>query len=139
MRFDDEYQGVSYAIHNSTIYVDNNMALARYLATPGNSSAALAAHLLQEYEDHYGRRAKITLFSLATEITCHVAIDKFALGFDWLLSLPDVLAGKPPHGLDSITSRTGVIDCGPASSDTNRVVWDMLAPFGALLGPLLGI
>lgn len=117
-----------------SVHVRNDEHLLAYLRAPGKGALALAEYLLAQYEARYGAPLDISAHSLAIEILGHVFADQFAEAVSSLLDkvAPDA-DGPLSRLLEKVQERSEEIDCGEASIDSNRFVWDMLVPFHGLI------
>lgn len=113
------------------IRIKNNSSLKNMLSNTSNGSGQAAYALKQEYRNAIGSSIDISSNSLAVEILAHVYPDKVA----------HVVEDIPGLGYlaDKIISHTDIIDCGESSVDSNRWIWDLLAPFHSMIaGEIVG-
>lgn len=112
--FATSLNSVNYYCSNKVIHINNDRNLKNYLSEKRAGSLDVAKKSKKTYYYGYGRNINITDLSLAIEIVGHV----------W----PDKIARYLPFGIGKgIIKHTSVIDCGEASVDSNRWVWDSIA------------
>ena len=131
-------EGTELFYTEKAVHLTTNDALMRYLRQKGNGSLPLSRAILDGYAAARGAPLHITERSMATELLIHAYLDGM---FDrW------VRAGEA-HGHQDrkfyktakrLKNATAVIDMGERSVDTNRWVFDLLAPGYGLLCFLLG-
>lgn len=111
------------------VHITNNKELQQLIAAdPEGNTRALAELILQQFEVCNKRSFALHPDSLIVEIWGHVYCEYLAQILDNLvkLQLVKALAGK-------VIAFCEVIDCGEPGHDSNRVLWDMLAPFTAII------
>lgn len=126
-------EGVELSYTDRAVHLTTNDALMAYLRQRGNGSLPLCRVILDGYAAKRGAQLQITERSMATELLIHAYLDGV---FDrW------VRAGEAHGRQDTklyktakrLKNATAVIDMGERSVDTNRWVFDLLAPgYGAL-------
>ena len=131
-------EGVELCYTEKAVHLTTNSALMQYLRRKGNGSLPLSRAILAGYAAERGAQLRITERSMATELLIHAYLDGI---FDrW------VHAGQK-HGRQNgalyklakrLKNATAVIDMGERSVDTNRWVFDLLAPCYGILCLLLG-
>lgn len=132
-------QGVSVGYEEKVVRIRTDQALMDYLGLPGNGSLPLAEQILARYQELFGKPLAISAPSLAVELLIHAYIDEFARKQEALSAhLPGSL-GEPLAKLGrSLHRHTEIIDSGEESVDTNRWVFDRLAPYCGLICRILG-
>lgn len=129
-----DFHNISVQYIDKIVRVKSDAPLEAYLAEPGNGSLELADHILSQYEALLQKPLDIGRHSLAIEILGHVFVENFAEVIESVAENigPDLL--EPIIRLmEKVQDRTEVIDCGEASVDGNRFVWDALSPFHSLI------
>ena len=131
-------EGMELYYTERAVHLTTNEALMRYLRQKGNGSLPLSRTILDGYAAERGAPLQITERSMATELLIHAYLDGI---FDrW------VRAGES-HGHQDrrlyktakrLKNAAAVIDMGERSVDSNRWVFDLLAPGYGLLCFLLG-
>lgn len=131
-------EGVELFYTDRAVHLTTNEALMTYLRQKGNGSLPLSRAILDGYAEERGMQLQIMERSMATELLIHAYLDGL---FDrW------VRAGNA-HGRQNgrlykmakrLKNATAVIDMGERSVDTNRWVFDLLAPGYRMLCVLLG-
>lgn len=85
-------------------------------------SATIVIKIKTDYRNHYQKELKIKNASFIAEIWGHLAAYRLALWMQRNIKL------WPVQKLAKFVAfRSGVIDCGEGSIDTNRWFWDILA------------
>ena len=119
------------------IVCDQN--LKDYLREKGNGSLQLADYILKEYQNCQHTPLKISRDSLAIEILAHTYVDSFSQAVsDAEPLLPLSLRQALKQLIHSIRSHTEIIDCGETEVDSNRWIWDKLAPYKSIIYGALG-
>lgn len=128
------YHYVTIGMEPMALHVYNDERLLQYLRHPGDRALALAEHALLQYRIRFGQRLDISRHSLAIEILLHVFSQQAAGAVDTFLDriAPDV-RGPVSALARKIRRSAEVIDCGEASIDTNRFIWDAMVPFRAAI------
>ena len=131
-------EGVTLYYTDKAVHLTTNDALMTFLRQKGNGSLPLSRTILSGYEAECGAALQITERSMATELLIHAYLDGI---FDrW------VRAGEA-HGHQDrrlyktakrLKNAAAVIDMGERSVDSNRWVFDLLAPGYGILCALLG-
>ena len=131
-------EGVTLYYTDKAVHLTTNDALMTFLRQKGNGSLPLSRAILAGYEAECGAALQITERSMATELLIHAYLDGI---FDrW------VRAGEA-HGHQDrrlyktakrLKNAAAVIDMGERSVDSNRWVFDLLAPGYGILCALLG-
>jgi hypothetical protein len=112
-----------------SVHITNDDALWKFLGDhPAEATRQLAEEIFRMYETLYGRAFDVHPDSLIVEIWGHVYCEYFALVFEKLLQLKLV-----EKITDKLIGYCELIDCGEEDYDSNRLFWDMLAPFAALI------
>ena len=110
-----------------------------FLSQPGNGSVELAGYILKRYEELFQKPLDISETSLAVEILVHAYVDVLSRNAAAVQeSLPKHVAGPILHFANAVHERTVVINCGERCVDSNRFVFDGLAPFHSLIFSALG-
>ncbi len=137
-RPDTSFHGISIQYNNRIVRIRTDRQLLDFLDLKGNGSLELADHIHRFYRDKWDKELEISRESLAVEILIHVYCD---LVFDRIDRIVDKI-GKPGRLLKDkmafLKRATEVIDCGERAVDSNRIVFDQLAPFRQLLFRILG-
>ena len=135
---DISFHGISIQYNNRIVRINTDRNLLDFLDQKGNGSLELADHIHCFYQDKWGKPLEISRESLAVEILIHVYCD---LVFDRIDRIVEKI-GKPGRlqkdKLAFLKRATEVIDCGERAVDSNRIVFDQLAPFRQLLFLILG-
>lgn len=128
----EAYNGVTLAYQPKILRVNNDEALAAFLARPENGSMALAAHMQERYQRLFATPLAIQQESIAIEILGHVFADNVAATVEHLSEKLSLL-GPLAQAMEKIRRRTEVIDIGEKNVDDNRWLWDALIPFRSLI------
>ena len=131
-------EGVKLFYTDRAVHLTTNEALMTYLRQKGNGSLPLSRTILDGYAEERGMQLQITERSMATELLIHAYLDGL---FDrW--GRAGTAHGRQNGRLYKMAKRlknaTAVIDMGERSVDTNRWVFDLLAPGYRMLCVLLG-
>lgn len=115
------------------IRVYSNAELWRFLNGKANQKFnLLVSTIKKDYLQQFGIPLKITDRSLIVEILVHVYCDYLGLKFNRLIKF------KPLNNfVNKLLERAEIVDCGEKAKDTNRWVWDTLAPFKDLFVRIL--
>lgn len=114
--------------------ITTDKTLMDYLSQPGNGSVELADYILQRYRDIFHEPLEITKMSLAVEILIHAYVDEISKSTGAVQkALPEHVSKAVLNFAERIHERTAIIDCGEKSVDSNRFVFDGLAPFHSLI------
>ena len=131
-------EGTELYYTEKAVHLTTNEALMRYLRQKGNGSLPLSRAILDGYAAERGAPLKITERSMATELLIHAYLDGV---FDRWVRAGEA-RGRQDGRLYKTAKRlkhaTAVIDMGERSVDTNRWVFDLLAPGYGILCFLLG-
>lgn len=137
--WNDEYEGILICYTDKLVQVKCDDKLMNYLALPGKGAVKLAKYLKENYKNALAKELDITVDSLAIEILAHAYVDKFA---ETIEQISDKLTKKKKteivQVMEKIKERTGIIDCGEKSIDSNRFVWDLLKPFAPVIYMMMG-
>lgn len=134
-----DFYGISIKYEDKVVRIKTDDALLNYLEMPAKSSYILAQHILEKYEEIYHKPLKIKPHSLAIEIIAHVFVDTLLENASKLSeSLSHDLLKPLTGALNSLQKHTQVIDCGEASVDNNRLIWDALEPFYSIIYSISG-
>lgn len=139
--WDAGFHGISVGYKEKSVHIKTDEMLLSFLAQPEIGSLALSAYILERYQAIFGKLLEISQDSLAIEILAHVFVDKFSNAIYKLINNESIDAENQPAPLrllEKVRGRTDVIDCGEASVDNNRVVWDALVPFRGLIYRMFG-
>ena len=122
---------LSAKFESKVIRIKNDNALKNMLTNTSNGSTDIAYTLKQEYRKAIGETIKISTSSLAVEILAHVYPDKIAHAVENIPGLG--------HLAVKVIAHTDPIDCGESSIDSNRWIWDTIAPFHKMIfGDIVG-
>ncbi len=135
-----DFYGISIRYEDKIVRIKSDEALTDFLESPNKGSFVLAEYILIQYEEIYHKPLKINLHSLAIEIIAHVFVDTILENMSELSDSISHDIFKPvTAALESIRKHTQVIDCGEASVDNNRHVWDALEPFHGIIYGIAGL
>jgi len=95
-------------------------------------TARLVALIKQDYSEFFGRPLAISNHSLGLEIWGHLYYEVFILSICKLLRLN----GNSPR-VKILLKSSQIIDCGEQHKDSNRRLWNFLAPLHNAIGRLL--
>lgn len=87
-------------------------------------SSTFVALIKADYVDLFGKELKISSNSIVVEIWAHVFAGFLARALKKLIKLKVIHKTS-----DFIIARSNIIDCGERNVDSNRLIWDLLAPF----------
>lgn len=120
-----EGRAVVVAYTEQSVHIRNDAVLEQLLAVETETvTDQLVAALKSRFRDLYGRELDITDNSLAVEIWGHLYTGQLAEALEELLPLLPVTAITT-----KVLEYCEVIDCGISGHDSNRALWDLLAPF----------
>jgi hypothetical protein len=99
---------------------------------PESATDEFVVALKSEFHWQFNKDFGVANASIAVEIWGHVFADKFADAVKAItpLKFVDGLAEK-------ISTRCEIINIGSKDHDTNRVIWDWLAPFKPVIAAIL--
>lgn len=133
------FHGVGVRYEGKNVRVRTDEALMRYLAEPGRGALALAEHIAARYRERMGCALEISERSLAVEILAHAYCDALLLRAAKLAQkLPEALGARLGKTAERLQQHTDIIDIGERSVDTNRWLFDDLAPFYSVICAILG-
>lgn len=106
------------------IRVYSNAELWRFLDGKADERFIMLVKTIKnDYEQRFATPLKISDRSLIVEILVHVYCDYLGLKFNQLVKF------KPLNKfVDKLLERAEVVDCGERVKDSNRWIWDALAP-----------
>lgn len=122
---------VSFREHS--VHIVNDRSLWKLMDADHTGNARLLVEqIFLHFEQQYGRKFEIHPDSLVVEIWGHVYCEYFTLVMENMIALKlvELIA-------DKIISYCEMIDCGEKGFDHNRALWDMLAPFHAIIADWL--
>ncbi len=129
-----DFHNISILYDDKVVKIKSDDALIQFLQLPSNGSYLLSQHIIKNYEGMFHKPLKIKVHSLAIEIIAHVFVDNILMNISDLSNSISHDKLKPVmKTLESIRRHTKIIDCGEASLDTNRYVWDSLEPFHTII------
>jgi hypothetical protein len=112
-----------------SVHITNNQELWKLIGTsPEATTRALVGMIFIEFERLNGCEFEVHPDSLIVEIWGHVYFEYMVLILNNLVQLKLIT-----QVIDKLISYCEVIDCGEKGYDTNRSLWDMMAPFTALI------
>lgn len=139
MDWETVFHGVGVRYEEKIVRVRANEALMRYLAEPGRGAMTLAEHIAARYRERMGCALEITERSLAVEILAHAYCDALLLRAAKLAQkLPESLGARLAKTALHLQQHTDIIDIGERSVDSNRWLFDDLAPFYSVICAILG-
>lgn len=137
--WENGFHGIEAGFRDRCVHIKTDAALMDFLAEDGNGALALSDYLHGRYRELYGRELDIGRDSLAVEILIHAYLDAAFRSGDRLGARLPPEAGRALSGFfELLQARTDVIDCGEAAVDSNRFVFDLLAPFHGIIYAVLG-
>ena len=139
MDWETVFHGVGVRYEEKIVRVRTDDALMRYLAEPGRGAMALAEHIAARYREKLGCALDISERSLAVEILAHAYCDALLLRAAKLAQkLPESLGARLTQAVLHLQQHTDIIDIGERSVDSNRWLFDDLAPFYSVICAILG-
>lgn len=136
---DTKFHGITISLQEHWANIDTDKKLMDFLSQPGNGSVELAEYILKRYRELFQKPLDISEASLAVEILVHSYIDVLSQNTAAIQKLlPEHIAGPILHFANAVHERTAVINCGERAVDSNRFVFDGLAPFHSLIFSALG-
>ncbi|MCI1966326.1 MAG: hypothetical protein LKJ17_09400 [Oscillospiraceae bacterium] len=136
---DTSFHNITIDLQEHCVNITTNPELMSFLAQPDNGSVKLARYTRSQYETIFHKPLKISEASLAVEILIHAYLDRISLNALAIQKLFPEKISKPILALiNKVHERTAVINCGETSVDSNRFVFDDLAPFHTLIFAALG-
>ena len=109
-----------------------------YLRQKGHGSLPLSRTILDGYAEERGMQLQITERSMATELLIHAYLDGLFDRWGRAGNAHGRQNGRLYKMAKRLKNATAVIDMGERSVDTNRWVFDLLAPGYRMLCVLLG-
>ena len=131
-------EGVTLYYTDKAVHLTTNDALMTFLRQKGNGSLPLSRAILAGYEAECGAALQITERSMATELLIHAYLDGIFERWVRAGEAHGHQDGKFYKTAKRLKNATAVIDMGERSVDTNRWVFDLLAPGYGILCVLLG-
>lgn len=133
------FHGISICYEEKIVRVRTDAALMAFLAEPGRGAEALAGHIAARYCEKLGCALEITGRSLAVELLAHAYCDALLLRMAALAEkLPGQLGTRLKQAAGQLQQHTDIIDIGEKSVDSNRWLFDDLAPFYPVICGILG-
>ncbi len=131
---DKKFHGIKINFEDHWANVTSDKKLMDVLSTPGNGSVALATYILDRYYAVNHKLLEIPKMSLAVEILVHAYLDVLSQNTEKIQSVLPQEASKPIIQLiEEVHEKAAVINCGEASVDHNRLMFNDLAPFHSLI------
>ena len=131
-------EGVELFYTDRAVHLTTNEALMTYLRQKGNGSLPLSRAILDGYAEERGMQLQITERSMATELLIHAYLDGLFDRWGRAGNAHGRQNGRLYKMAKRLKNATAVIDRGERSVDTNRWVFDLLAPGYRMLCVLLG-
>ena len=131
-------EGVELFYTDRAVHLTTNEALMTYLRQKGNGSLPLSRTILDGYAEERGMQLQITERSMATELLIHAYLDGLFDRWGRAGNAHGLQNGRLYKMAKRLKNATAVIDMGERSVDTNRWVFDLLAPGYRMLCVLLG-
>lgn len=131
-------EGVELFYTDRAVHLTTNEALMTYLRQKGNGSLPLSRTILDGYAEERGMQLQITERSMATELLIHAYLDGLFDRWGRAGNAHGRQNGRLYKMAKLLKNATAVIDMGERSVDTNRWVFDLLAPGYRILCVLLG-
>ena len=131
-------EGVDLFYTDRAVHLTTNEALMTYLRQKGNGSLPLSRAILDGYAEERGMQLQITERSMATELLIHAYLDGLFDRWGRAGNAHGRQNGRLYKMAKRLKNATAVIDMGERSVDTNRWVFDLLAPGYRMLCVLLG-
>ena len=131
-------EGVTLYYTDKAVQLTTNDALMTFLRQKGNGSLPISRAILDGYAAECGVPLHITERSMATELLIHAYLDGIFERWVRAGEAHGHQDGKFYKTAKRLKNATAVIDMGERSVDTNRWVFDLLAPGYGILCVLLG-
>ena len=131
-------EGVELFYTDRAVHLTTNEALMTYLRQKGNGSLPLSRTILDGYAEERGMQLQITERSMATELLIHAYLDGLFDRWGRAGNAHGRQNGRLYKMAKRLKNATAVIDMVERSVDTNRWVFDLLAPGYRMLCVLLG-
>ena len=131
-------EGVELFYTDRAVHLTTNEALMTYLRQKGNGSLPLSRTILDGYAEERDMQLQITERSMATELLIHAYLDGLFDRWGRAGNAHGRQNGRLYKMAKRLKNATAVIDMGERSVDTNRWVFDLLAPGYRMLCVLLG-
>lgn len=131
-------EGVELFYTDRAVHLTTNEALMTYLRQKGSGSLPLSRTILDGYAEERGMQLQITERSMATELLIHAYLDGLFDRWGRAGNAHGRQNGRLYKMAKRLKNATAVIDMGERSVDTNRWVFDLLAPGYRILCVLLG-
>ena len=136
---DKKFHGIKIDFEDHWANVTNDKKLMDFLGTPGNGSVELANYILNRYYEIFHKLLEIPKMSLAVEILVHAYLDVLSQNAASIQnSLPQEASKPISHLIEEVHEKASTIDCGEASVDHDRLMFNALAPFHSVILAALG-
>lgn len=136
---DSNFRGITIQFKEHWACITTDQALMDYLKEPGNGSIPLAEYIRKRYRELFHKELEISTYSLSIEILIHAYLDLLSKkSMSVRKILPENLSKPILYLVEELHEKTEVIDCGEKSVDYNRLAFDSLAPFHAVIYSALG-
>ncbi|MCR5294012.1 MAG: hypothetical protein K6E30_02400 [Lachnospiraceae bacterium] len=135
---DRERSAIHVSYHHRIVRIRTDEVLLGALSRNSAGVYAAAEHILKTYEAHMGETLKISRDSLAAEILLHAYLDAFFRRLEGTVCRKAGAGKLLNRPIARLIRSTEVIDCGEREVDGNRIVFDVLAPFGGFICRVLG-
>ena len=137
--WDTSFHNIAFCCQDKLVQIKCDRTLKAYLLGKNIGSLEIADYILAAYKKQFNKKLAITRDSLAIEILGHTYTDSFASAvLKAKHMLPAGLYEKLKKVMNELKGHTSIIDCGERDIDSNRFIWDDLAPFHSIIYGLLG-
>jgi hypothetical protein len=128
-----QYTSIQVIFEEGIIRITNNLQLWIFFDQHiVERTAGLVSMIKQDYREFFGQPLAISNRSLGLEIWGHLYYEVFILSICKLLRLN----GNSPR-VKILLKSSQIIDCGERHKDSNRKLWDFLAPLHNAIGRFL--
>ena len=120
----DRLKDLTFFFEDHAVHINADEALRDVLRSGKYAGRRLADHIKKVYEEQTGTVLEISRGSLNAEIHIHALLDR------WFIFFERIFGWFPPlkKFFHQMHVHTFQIDCGERSVDSNRFVFDILAP-----------
>lgn len=137
--WNNEFNGISIRYRKQMVQIKTDKFLLDFLSKKGNGSLELSEYILKTYKSIFECELAIAKESLSIEILVHAYLDVLSKGIEMMSSsLSPEVSGELIEFLQKIEGHTEIIDSGEEAVDSNRHIFDSLAPFKNTIYLILG-
>lgn len=133
-----DFKQIAICYNDCMIQIKTDQPLLSFLEEKGNGSIALSKHIHEQYKTMFQKPLDISQDSLAIEILIHVYMEQLTKTKTTIAKiLPKKIASSFIKCMEKLHQHTQIIDCGEKEVDSNRIVFDTLAPYHKIIYGIL--